>query len=624
MAVAQSAHVDTRSAGTRPAEADPAVKRPWRVALRLLSKRQAALFVWLSAARSAVGFCDLALAVAMYVLFLLVQGHAPAHSFLRTSITTLDAALLTSALVVVRTAVDIVSSRMAFGYIQGQHTDFLLRLTQGYSEMDWNQLAGRNRSELTSRALHTTREAADFYHRSIELVSGGVIITAMTVACFYQSSLAALGFACTLAAFYFAHRLIIRKRVQQAALKRETAQAALQRTIADMLRSGKEIRTYGNRAFFRDRIYRLADKFGTGNRSAVLLPQVARSFADQGTMLIFLGLIAAAELIHGDTSRLLSLLAFYFVLSRRLLPLVSQTSLIAGQMESSFENVRIVDADLEECRRYRMAPLPVLLPAAGFILQVENVSFSFDRQTPLLREINLVVGPGEIVVLHGPSGEGKTTLLNLIAGITLPDSGVVRVNRTVSGSGVAYVPQEVPLLDDTIRENLLFGLPSRSDQELTKALAAARLEDFVAALPRGLETRVGDDGALFSGGERQRLGLARAILRGSQLLVLDEATSAMDEENERQVLMNLGEMGMAVILVTHRRQARFFAQRVYRIQGGVLMEDRDSILREAAEDRPGIFETSDAAQVSGAVVLANARGASTRCRKFAVAANFDQ
>jgi ABC-type multidrug transport system fused ATPase/permease subunit len=615
MAVVQSAHVDAR-----PAEDLIAGKGTWRVALRLLSKRQAALFVWLSAARSAVGFCDLALAVAMYVLFLLVQGHAPAHSFLRTPITTLDAALLTSALVVVRTAVDIVSSRLVFGYIQGLHTDFLLRLTQGYSEMNWNRLAERNRSELTSRALHTTREAADFYHRCIELVSGGMIVAAMTVACFYQSSLAALGFACTLAAFYFAHRLIIRKNVQQAALKRETAQAALQRTIADMLRSGKEIRTYGNLAFFRDRIHRLADKFGTGNCSAVLLPQVARSFADQGTMLIFLGLIVAAELIHGDTSRLLSLLAFYFVLSRRLLPLVSQTSLIAGQMESSFENVRMVDADLEECRRYRMAPALAVLPAPGFILQLEDVAFSFDQQTPLLREVNLVVGPGETVVLHGPSGEGKTTLLNLIAGITLPDSGVVRVDRLA----VAYVPQEVPLLDDTIRENLLFGSPARSDSELMKALAAARLENFVAALPLGLGTRVGDDGALFSGGERQRLGLARAILRKSQLLLLDEATSAMDEENERQVLMNLGEMGVAVILVTHRRQVRFFAQRAYQIQGGVLVEEGNSVMPVGPENHPERLETNSTPKISQVMAAADAIASGSRCRTFAVTANIDR
>jgi ABC-type multidrug transport system fused ATPase/permease subunit len=185
----------------------------------------------------------------------------------------------------------------------------------------------------------------------------------------------------------------------------------------------------------------------------------------------------------------------------------------------------------------------------------------------------------------------------------VPDSGVVRVNH----SAVAYVPQEVPLLDDTIRNNLLFGLPAKRDEELNRALAAARLEYVVAALPRGLETRVGDDGALFSGGERQRFGLARAILRGSQLLLLDEATSAMDEENERQVLMNLGAVGMAVILVTHRRQARFFAQRAYRIQGGVLAEERQSIAQGVQVDHTERLEAGSAVHVPQVVATADAR-----------------
>src|SRR6185437_12057643 len=102
-----------------------------------------------------------------------------------------------------------------------------------------------------------------------------------------------------------------------------------------------------------------------------------------------------------------------------------------------------------------------------------------------------------------------------------------------------YVPQEIALLDDSIRNNLLFGLPNKSDQELMAALATAQLTDFVAAQPSRLDTGVGDNGALFSGGQRQRLGLARAILRGPRLLLLDEATSALDAENERRILESL-------------------------------------------------------------------------------------
>ena len=172
-------------------------------------------------------------------------------------------------------------------------------------------------------------------------------------------------------------------------------------------------------------------------------------------------------------------------------------------------------------------------------------------------------------MLRGVSGSGKTSLLNLIAGVSQPATGSVHVDR----ASVAYVPQEIALLDDSIRNNLLFGIAKKNDAELMSALAAANLEEFVAAQPLGLQTRVGDSGILFSGGQRQRLGLARAILRGATLLLLDEATSALDEENEGQVLENLATAGVAVVLASHRVHKQFCDHRVFWIQEGRLIEE---------------------------------------------------
>jgi len=191
---------------------------------------------------------------------------------------------------------------------------------------------------------------------------------------------------------------------------------------------------------------------------------------------------------------------------------------------------------------------------------------------------------GEVVVLHGDSGSGKSSLMNLIAGVLQPASGVVRVDR----ASVAYVPQDVALLDDSIRNNLLFGLSARNDAELMNALAVANLAEFVAAQPQGLDTGVGDNGILFSGGQRQRLGLARAILRGASLLLLDESTSALDEDNESQVLDNLSASGVAVLLATHRALKQGFAQRVFRLHKGHLIEgaielESTSALTESVE-----------------------------------------
>lgn len=559
-----------RSTVVADAGVGSAAPAKWRTAIRLLTSRQRMWFAFLIVARIVVGFFDLALAAAMYLLFVLLQGRSPAQHFWWLPTTILSSALATSILVGLRVLIDFVSARSVFRAIQNLATDFLLRLTQGYGEVQWIRFVERNRSELASHAAHTARDAADFYHRSIELISGAVIVATMMAAFIYQSAIAAFGFACALAGFYLLHQLIIRVRVQKAAANREAALIKLQKNLADLFLSWKEIRTYGNQAFFYGRIRREAEVFGTANRRTVFLPQIARTIADQGTVLLFLGLIVAVELRQGDTRQLISLLAFYFVLSRRLLPLVSQISLIAGQMESSYENVRIVDSELAECRRHRAPALPTQLPVPGFVIMLDQVSFRFNNEKLVLRNIDLLVRNGEIVVLYGASGIGKSSLLNLIAGVTEPSVGVVRVDR----QAMAYVPQEIALLDDSIRNNLLFGLAAKTDVELWSALAAARLDTFVAAQQQGLETAAGDNGALFSGGERQRLGMARAILRADSLLLLDEATSALDAENERDILANLAAAGTAVFLVTHRAQARQFAHRVFRLVDGFLVEEQ--------------------------------------------------
>lgn len=546
--------------------------RNLRSAVSLLGIGRRLSFVWLIAERVAVGICDLLLAGAMYLLFLLLQGGSPSHHFWWIPRTTLTAASITLGLVVLRASMDLFSTHSVAGYIQDLYRNFLLRLTHGYSEMCWSRFVERNRSELLNHAISTACEAANFYRHCIEMIAAVTVVMVMTVALVYKSPAVACGLGFAVILFYGVHRFLIRKHLQLAASNREQFLRMLQRSLSDMFTSGKEIRTYGNQDFFHDRIGEQAGLLAASNRRVAFLPQVARILSDQGVVLLFLCVVVAVQLRHGDVRQLLSLLVFYFVISRRLLPLISQISFFAGQVESSYENVRIVDSELRECFLYRAPIRATQLPAAGFVLELEQVSFSFDEGVPILWNVNLRLREGESIVLRGVSGSGKSSLLNLIAGVSQSATGVVRVDR----ASVAYVPQEIALLDDSIRNNLLFGLSEKSDADLMNALAAAKLNEFVAAQPLGLETDVGDNGILFSGGQRQRLGLARAILRGATLLLLDEATSALDEENEGQVLKNLGTAGIAVVLATHRVHKQFCDQRVFWLQDGLLIEESEA------------------------------------------------
>ncbi len=193
------------------------------------------------------------------------------------------------------------------------------------------------------------------------------------------------------------------------------------------------------------------------HQKVALLPQVARIITDQGVVLLFLCVVIAVELRHGDVRQLLSLLMFYFVLSRRLIPLISQISFMAGQMESSYRSVQTIAAELNECSVHRTAEQSPGTPKGKAIAELDRVSFAYHEGTPLLKSVSLCLREGETVLLQGASGSGKSTLLNILASVLHPSVGIMRIDRT----RIAYVPQDVILLDDSIRNNLLFGRKAR-------------------------------------------------------------------------------------------------------------------------------------------------------------------
>lgn len=221
-------------------------------------------------------------------------------------------------------------------------------------------------------------------------------------------------------------------------------------------------------------------------------------------------------------------------------------------------------------------------PPQGDIL-FSAVSFTWgERLDAVLSEAEAAVAAGRITALIGPSGAGKTTLADLALGLLLPDRGEVTVgNRTLTGAtrlawrrASAYVPQESFLFHGSIRDNLLWGRPDASEELLWQSLRAAQAETLVRGLPEGLDTVVGDRGSRLSGGERQRLALARALVRQPAFLVLDEATSAVDDESEKLILAALeGLRGkLTMLVIAHRLSTVRIADRILVLKEGRLRE----------------------------------------------------
>ena len=218
----------------------------------------------------------------------------------------------------------------------------------------------------------------------------------------------------------------------------------------------------------------------------------------------------------------------------------------------------------------------------GHELRLENVTFRYPtRQEPALRGVSLAVRPGESFGIVGPTGSGKSTLLDVILGMLDPASGGISIDgaslsecRDAWQRSIGYVPQEVYLVDETLRANVALGWYGEEidDERVLEAVRLAGLDDVVAALPNGSETIVGERGVRLSGGQRQRVGLARALYTRPSVLVLDEATSNLDQTTEHRIVDTLAGLrgGVTMIVVTHRTASVRYCDRILYLEHGAV------------------------------------------------------
>ncbi|MGZ9098705.1 MAG: ATP-binding cassette domain-containing protein [Brevundimonas sp.] len=255
---------------------------------------------------------------------------------------------------------------------------------------------------------------------------------------------------------------------------------------------------------------------------------------------------------------------------------------------SAWEAVQSVERDLERAR-----PAPVSgprdaanTPALSGPVRLDSVVYLHgepgDRPAGVCH-LDLTIERGDFVAVVGASGSGKTTFADLLSGLLSPQSGRILVGEVEIDEAtvplwrerVAYVAQDPVLFNDTVRRNLLWGAPAATDDGVATALAVTGADRVVERLKAGMDTVVGERGALVSGGERQRLVLSRALLRSPEVLILDEATSAIDLESERDILLHLRDLPArpTIILITHRRESVTMCDRLLEFRDGEIVAD---------------------------------------------------
>ncbi len=370
--------------------------------------------------------------------------------------------------------------------------------------------------------------------------------------------------------------------------KRLSYDGLRQKNLFEGLGGIKDVKIYNIENYF-------LNDFNTHNEASYkigasiqFVNNLPRYFFELIAVFLLVAIIYLSFETHGNNSALIPILGVFVASAFRLIP---AASLIISSIQTWRYTLPSAILILGELRRNILEDFIELDISSEFIfkeIEFSNVSFRYassDKET--LMDANLSIEEGKCIGIVGQSGSGKSTLIDLIIGLHAPSAGSIKVNGVdllynikVWREQIGYVPQNIFLIDSSIKKNIAFCDESVDEIRMAYAVKSAQLEEFVELLPSGMDTLVGERGVRISGGQRQRIGIARAIYRNPQILIFDEATSALDTETEKEVLDSIYRLRgkITIVIVSHRESTLKSCDHVYMVSEGKILETRNTSL----------------------------------------------
>lgn len=451
------------------------------------------------------------------------------------------------------------------------------QLFKEYLFLDYSELVKKNSSELIRSIVS---DVGNYVHNAIapflSLIAEFFVVTGILALLIYVDFHAALTMAFLVGGVGYIFHKIIRSHVSKWGESRQYHDGKRIQKIQEGIGAIKEIKVGSHELAFSKIYSEHMDASAKSGRNQQALQSTSRLFLEVLTI-ISLALLVLFFDNRQNSSELISILGLYAVAAFRLMPSVNRIIGALQAIRFSMSSVFLLTQEFDtfiECSKESKNTI-----SFEKSITLKEVSFSHsDSKNIIFDGVDLIISKGDFVCIEGPSGVGKSTLVDIICGLIKPKSGLVLVDeKSIDGSerewqkNISYVPQNIFLLDETILKNIIFSAHEINIDfnRLNAVIEVCGLRSLLDNLPDGLNTMVGERGARISGGQRQRIGLARALYRKSRLLILDEATSALDESAEKNILSNIYKIAnnITIICISHNSAPRKYANKVLRLDG---------------------------------------------------------